>query len=151
MGPKGGKKDSLVHYLVGKHESNHGDEILRTPGRIYAIEEARMGVVVAWSVAGLLEFSEIMEGENNDSRGELGHGDDAPKPLYKVVCRLELALEACGVEMVGGMGEPQPANHLSVGACNVLEEILYALRSVLYCAGRVGDGDAEKRGKVCVG
>ena len=151
MGPKGGKNDLLVHYLVGKHESNHGDEILRTPGRIYAIEEARMGVVVAWGVAGLLEFRKIMEGENYDSRGELGHGDDASKPLYKVVCRLELALEACGVEMVGGMGEPQPANHLSVGACHVLEEILYALRSVFYCAGRVGDGGAEGRGKVCVG
>ena len=65
-----------------------------------------MDVVVAWSVAGFLEFSEVMEGENNDGRGELGHGDDASKPLYKVLCRLELALEVCGVEMVGGMGEP---------------------------------------------
>ena len=154
MGTKGGKNDLLVHYLVRKHESNHGDKILRTPGRIYTIEEARMGVVVTWGVAGLLKFSEIMEREDNDGGGELGHGDDASKPLDKVVCRLELALEVCWVEMVGGMGEPQPADHLSVGACNILEEILYALRSVLCCAGRVGEGGMErggKWGKVCVG
>ena len=34
MGPIRGKNDLLVHYLVGKHESNDGDKILRTPGRI---------------------------------------------------------------------------------------------------------------------
>jgi hypothetical protein len=106
MRPTGGKNDALVHDLVRKHESNDCDEILGTPGRIYAIEEARMGVVTAWGVAGLLEFSEVMEREDNDGGGELGHGDDAPKPLNKVVCRLELALKACGVEIVGGMGEP---------------------------------------------
>jgi len=62
-------------------------------------------------------------------------------------------LEACGVEMVGGMGEPQPADHLSVGACNILEEILYALRSVFCCGGHVGDDGVGrgKWGKVCVG
>ena len=73
-----------------------------------------------------------------------------------MVCRLELALEVCGIEMVGGMGEPQPADHLSIGACNILEEILYALRSVPCCGGRVrvGDGGVEgggELGKVCVG
>jgi len=130
-GIEGSKFDLLVHHLVRKHECDHCDEILRTPGRIYTIEEARMGVIAAWGIARLLEFREVMEGEDNDGGRELGHGDDASKPLDEVICGLELALEACGIELVGRMREPQPAYHLSVGACNILKEILYALRRVL--------------------
>ena len=36
-----------------------------------------MGVVAAWGITGLLEFREVMEGEDNNGGGELGHGDDA--------------------------------------------------------------------------
>ena len=71
-----------------------------------------------------------------------------------MVRRLELALEVCGIEPVGGMGEPQPADHLSICACNILKEILYALRSVPSCSGRVGGGSVEGGGelsKVCMG
>ena len=146
--------NSLIHDFIRQHKSYYGDEILRAPGRINTIKEARMSVVVAWSIAGLLEFSEVVEGEDNNGGGELGHGDDASKPLNKMVCRLELALEVCGIETVGRMGEPQPANHLSIGACNVIEQILYALRRIPCYDGRVGGGSVEgggELGKVCMG
>lgn len=113
-----------------------------------------MGVVAARGVARLLEFGEVVEGEDNDGRGELGHGDDAPKPLDKVIRGLKLALEVCGIEMVGGMRKPQPADHLGIGTCNIVEEILYTLGRVVRSCGEVVDGGVEgggKMGKVCVG
>jgi hypothetical protein len=59
---EGGKKDALIHDLVRKHKSHHGDKILRAPGRIDTIEEVRVGVAAAWGIAGLLEFSEVVKG-----------------------------------------------------------------------------------------
>jgi hypothetical protein len=144
-----GRKDSLVHDLVGEHKSNDGDEILRTPCRIEAIEEARMGAVaVAWGVARLLEFCEVVEGKDNDGGGELGHGDDAPKPLDKVIRGLKLALEVCGIEMVGGMRKPQPADHLGIGTGNIVEEILYTLGRAVRGCGEGVDGGVEGGGKM---